>query len=73
MYCCTSCADTNPEACGYFVRDSLRVMPDGRWLCDGCFDEDYFEGRYTEKGDKCWSDYPQPPEYAPAIEPSEGE
>jgi hypothetical protein len=68
MYCCTSCADNNPEMCGYFARDNLRVMADGSWLCDGCFDEMPLSerGAGPEDGDgKCWNDFPQPPEYGP--------
>lgn len=37
MYVCSSCVDEIPEACGHFDRRELRVMPNGDWLCDGCF------------------------------------
>jgi hypothetical protein len=69
MYCCTDCADNNAEACGYFDRDNLRVMPDGRWLCAGCFDETIFDRDESDR-EKCWSDYPQPPEYS-ALPPAD--
>ena len=67
MYCCTLCADANPEMCGYFTRDNLRVMPDGEWLCESCFDEtDQAErGNDNEDEIRVWSDFLQPPEYAP--------
>ncbi len=39
MYVCSDCADNAPEGCGHFDRNELRVMADGRWLCEGCFDE----------------------------------
>lgn len=68
MYCCTFCAENNAEMCGYFDRTNLRVMPDGRWLCDSCFDEtDQIErGNNDEESDGlCWSDFQPPPEYGP--------
>lgn len=67
MYCCTFCADNNPEMCGFFDRDNLVVMPDGRWLCDSCFDETDPEERGSDpEGDGlCRSDFPHPPEYGP--------
>lgn len=67
MYCCTFCADNNPEMCGYFGRDDLRLMPDGRWLCNSCFDDtDQAErGNDDENENKYWSDFPEPPEYGP--------
>ena len=66
MYCCTSCARHNPEMCGYFARDNLRVMPNGDWLCDSCFDD----ARPLDE-EKVWSDYPQPPEYGPLVSSTE--
>lgn len=65
MYCCSFCADNNPEMCGYFGRDDLRVVDDGRWLCCSCFDDEAFEFRRDEDDDRCWNDFPQPPEYGP--------
>lgn len=55
MYVCTFCADNNPEMCGRFNRRELRVMPDGRWLCENCLEEEIFEGETP-----C---FPSPPEY----------
>lgn len=73
MYCCTFCADNNPEMCGYFDRDNLRVMPDGRWLCDSCFDEAWQDRQTGEETEaKCWSDFPAPTEYGPVVTPAEG-
>lgn len=58
MYCCSECADNNPEGCGYFDRSNLRVMRDGRWLCDGCFDNEPLEDLPGT-----WGDHQEPPEY----------
>jgi len=38
MYVCTDCAEAVPENCGHFDRKNLAVMPDGRWLCEFCYD-----------------------------------
>ncbi|MGF6434361.1 hypothetical protein [Bradyrhizobium elkanii] len=38
MYVCSECAEGCPEACGHYDRTELRVMPDGAWLCESCFD-----------------------------------
>ena len=68
MFCCESCADNYPEGCGYFDRDDLRVMPNGVWLCDGCFTDcdaydygfrDLDEDEEIAKPD--WLDLPVPP------------
>jgi hypothetical protein len=40
MLCCESCVDINPERCGHFRASDLSVTPDGRWLCDDCYDDD---------------------------------
>lgn len=58
MYVCSQCADHNPEGCGHYRREDLRVVGD-EWLCDGCFDASYSLERL------CWNDYPPPREYAP--------
>lgn len=39
MYVCSECADNDPESCGRYDRNDLRVMPDDRWLCEGCFED----------------------------------
>ncbi len=78
MFCCESCADNYPEGCGYFDRDDLRVMPNGKWLCDGCFTDcdaydygfrDLDEDEEMAKPD--WRDLPVPPALVPAdlVEP----
>lgn len=68
MFCCESCADNYPEGCGYFNRDDLRVMPNGVWLCDGCFTDcdayDYGFRERDEDGELVkpdWADLPAPP------------
>ena len=65
LYACTECADNFYESCGWFDKTNLRVMDDGRWLCDGCFDQDFFSFRRDEGDDRTWSDFPEPPEYGP--------
>lgn len=35
MYCCEHCSEHAPEWCGYNRLD-IYVTNDGRWLCDGC-------------------------------------
>ncbi|MET3790709.1 hypothetical protein [Aquamicrobium terrae] len=39
MYVCEHCHEHNPEMCGH-DRTDIYVTPDGRWLCDGCLDEE---------------------------------
>ena len=78
MFCCESCADNYPEGCGYFDRDDLRVMPNGVWLCDGCFTDcdayDYGFRERDEDGELVkpdWADLPAPPDLVRAdlVEP----
>lgn len=40
MIVCEVCADNYPEGCGHYNRSNLRVAPDGRWMCESCFDDD---------------------------------
>jgi hypothetical protein len=67
MYVCSECASGNPEGCGYYDRTNLRVMDDGSWLCDGCFDAVAFSDKKHFESGRCWSDYPEPPEYGPVT------
>jgi hypothetical protein len=60
MYVCSGCAGGNPEVCGRYDRRDLRVMPDGRWLCDGCYDDEWLQDEKL-----FWYDLPLPPEYLP--------
>jgi hypothetical protein len=61
MYVCTCCAQNNPEGCGHYDRTELAVMPDGEWLCEGCFDD---------SGDNLdWQKMPSPPEYVAVTMP----
>ena len=55
MYVCDPCLENNPEASGHFDRDELRVVPDGRWMCDSCYEFEYER--------KLWHLLPMPPEY----------
>lgn len=74
MYICTDCADGYPEGCGYYDRNDLRVMPDGRWLCDGCHDNIPPNRGDPDAEKPFWSSLPIPPEYGPvaAIAAAEG-
>lgn len=63
MYVCSQCADNYPEGCGHFDRNDLRLMPDGRWLCEGCFDDTDQVDRGNKDEDQyvSWADMPVPP------------
>jgi hypothetical protein len=56
LYVCEGC---EPEVCGWEKRESLRVTPDGRWLCEGCFSEEPCD----EEDGPWWNDCFMPPEY----------
>lgn len=57
LYVCTDCHDSGEEICGFADRRDLRVMPDGRWLCENCLMK---LPNHKSKGLKC------PPAYASA-------
>lgn len=59
MYICEVCAEHDPESCGHFDRTEVRVAPDGRWLCDGCYDDE------APSDAVAWGDLSAPPEYGP--------
>lgn len=67
MYVCSDCADGCPEECGHYDRDELRLLPDGRWLCDSCFDDttQLERGNADEDEYLHWGDFLAPPEYVP--------
>lgn len=74
MYVCEDCADNNPESCGHYDRNDLRVLPDGKWICDGCYDdltsydlglEPDDDGNYPDKPN--WSSLKAPPAYAESV------
>ena len=71
MYICEVCAESYPEGCGHYDRTDLAVMPDGRWLCEICFDDDDARLACSPPGEPDeplrWRDMPHPPEYAPVI------
>lgn len=67
LYVCTECADTMPECCGYYDPSELVVMPDGRWLCERCFeDERWSLCKDDESFPPLMSEMPHPPIYMPA-------
>lgn len=67
MYVCTECADGMPECCGHYDRSDLAVMPDGRWLCENCFEEERWSlCKDDESYPPLMSEMPHPPVYLPA-------
>lgn len=68
MYCCESCADNEPERCGYFDRNEIRVLPHGEWCCFGCHEnvhQDDDDG--IRLNIPAWPELPLPPEYSPSL------
>lgn len=65
LYVCSFCADNNPEMCGHYDRTDLAVMPDGRWLCESCFDEERPAPNDDEECAPSFVEMPRPPEYGP--------
>ena len=65
LYVCSVCDESgNSEWCGRFKTSELRVLPDGKWVCDCCYDEqNATDLGIEEKPD--WDSLPQPPEYGP--------
>lgn len=63
MYVCTICADDNPEGCGHFDRNDLRVLPSGDWLCEGCFEETSLTERAEGSANRSWHGLPPPRAY----------
>lgn len=75
MYICTECADGYPEGCGHYDRNDLRAMPDGRWLCEACFDDTSHAERTVDPETdefKNWDDMPAPPAYGPVSSHQQG-
>ena len=55
-YVCEPCYLNAPEQCGR-LREDIRIMPDGRWLCDECF-QDEMAGESPRD-----ADYPNPQDF----------
>jgi len=70
MYVRSTCADESPETCGHFDRNELRVISDGRWLCEICYD-----ARDKSEPSVDWANLLPPPEFsaAPTSPRAEGE
>lgn len=73
FYICSDCYDADTETCGRNAPSDLRIMPNGRWLCEDCFGENdaYDIGiqhdEAGEIGDKpTWQSLPIPPAYSSA-------
>ena len=70
LYVCECCHESAPEGCGRPEPDEVAVMPNGAWLCEGCFEEEFL-GDYGVKeleDDELrpsFSDFPHPAEYVP--------
>lgn len=54
MVICKECATNNPEGCGHFQLDQLRVAPSGDWVCDSCYDE-----ARSSEDEPWWQDLPK--------------
>jgi hypothetical protein len=70
MYVCESCFDGAPEGCGHFDRTDLRMIPDGTWLCEICYDELSASDVGIEDEDErkpAWSSLAPPPQYVPSV------
>lgn len=70
MYVCAYCAEHNPEGCGHYDANELRVVPDGTWLCEECFDEMDARGigvTDDEAEKPLWLDLKPPPEHVPLL------
>ena len=62
MYVCEVCVDNGEsEWCGRFDPDELHVAPDGRQVCDNCWDELRYHGLDSE-------DLPVPFDELPPIQ-----
>ncbi len=58
LYVCAVCVETgNNEWSVSEDRNDLRVMPDGRWICDGCYDEVKWELLTDKDGTAAVSTY----------------
>lgn len=68
MYVCTICSDMYPEGCGHYDRAELRVMPDGRWLCECCYDDCPPDRSDPDATRIPFVSLPPPPEYGPKAE-----
>lgn len=66
MYVCSECAEGCPEACGHYDRTELRVMPDGAWLCESCFDNN------DDNEFLSWGHLPAPEEYRRIPDSAQG-
>lgn len=66
LYVCSVCDESgNSEWCGRFDPNELRVLPDDRWVCDGCYDE-FSADDLGVKDKPPFRSLPAPPAYVPA-------
>lgn len=70
MYVCNACEMSYPEDCGRYCHTELRVLPDGTWICESCYDELPPPDRADMglRDDAEWSSLKPPPEYVPGRE-----
>lgn len=64
FYVCTDCCENHPEGSGYQQPNELRVLEDGRWLCEDCYDNE------MPSDAPRWHTLKAPPEYGPMISTS---
>lgn len=76
MYVCDVCQDNAPEQRGRDDRTDLRVMPDGTWCCDECYDDyacdiypEIHKARMNDAEYPSWGSHPTPPMYVPVVDP----
>lgn len=48
LYVCEECEDRNEEVCGYWESRDLRLAPDGKQICNNCFDDSPREGHWRD-------------------------
>jgi hypothetical protein len=68
MYVCSQCVESgNHEWCGRYDPKELAVLPDGKWVCDGCYDDySHSDLDLTEDQSKpAFDSWPRPPVYVP--------
>jgi len=76
-YGCDECEEHNPE--GYcFLRDMVRVMPDGKWICENCYNDapDWTYVDHPPTDDEVeqsrWASFPMPGESPSEIATQNG-
>ena len=58
FYPCENCEEHYPEGSLHLDRSEVRVLPDGEWVCEGCYDDLLIHATWPR-----WRDLPKPPEH----------